>query len=41
MVVSSKKFCCGEGNLTLFYCSICGIPYATFRDAQECEINHP
>lgn len=40
MVVRNIKFLCGDGFITLHHCRICGEPYHTHDDAEDCEKNH-
>ena len=40
MVVSKRRFICGCGSIPLHYCKVCGTPYLSIEDAEECERGH-
>jgi len=40
MVVSKRRFICGCGSIPLHYCKVCGTPYLSIKDAEECERGH-
>jgi len=40
MVVIKFRFFCGEGDLPMHYCKICGIPHLCVDEATKCELRH-
>lgn len=40
MVVFKKKFICGLGTVLIHYCRVCGAPYLSQEEAEECEEKH-
>ena len=40
MVVIKLNFFCGEGDLAIHYCRVCGIPHLCIDEAKECELGH-
>jgi len=40
MVVIKLKFLCGDGDLPMHYCKVCGIPHLYIDEAKKCELGH-